>query len=149
MKVKDVMTPEPACCYPETGLKEVARLMIERDCGEIPVIDKKTNKVIGVITDRDITCRCVAEGKNPEKTQAKDCMSAGVITCSPETSIDDCCAAMEANQVRRMPVANEWGLCGIISQADIAQAAPKQQVISLLQHVSRPTQSASYTGGGR
>ena len=64
MQTKEIMTSDPACCGPETPLPEVARLMVERDCGEIPVLDEN-RRPVGVITDRDITCRTVAEGKNP------------------------------------------------------------------------------------
>jgi len=66
MQVTDIMTKNPACCTPDTNLQEVAMLMVEHDCGETPVVkDKKSMKLIGVITDRDITIRTVAEGKNP------------------------------------------------------------------------------------
>ena len=66
MQVKEVMTPDPACCVPETGLQEVAKMMVDHDCGEIPVIENKESRLpIGVITDRDIVCRTVALGTNP------------------------------------------------------------------------------------
>ena len=61
---RDVMTPRPACCTPQTTLDEVAKLMAQNDCGESPVVDRG-DQLIGVITDRDIVCRVVADGKNP------------------------------------------------------------------------------------
>ena len=71
---KDLMTPDPQCCTAETPLNEVAKLMVECDCGEIPVIDS-AKKLIGVITDRDIVCRVVAKGKNPSAMTAGDAMT--------------------------------------------------------------------------
>src|SRR6266568_4202653 len=76
MKVRDMMTGDPACCTAETSLPEVARMMVDRDCGEIPVVDNTSSKVpIGVVTDRDIVCRTVANGLNPLDLTAADCMS--------------------------------------------------------------------------
>ena len=76
---RDVMTANPACCTPETPLEQVAKLMIQHDCGEIPVIDS-AEQVVGVVTDRDIVCRMVAQGKNPLAYTAEICMSDPVIT---------------------------------------------------------------------
>ena len=79
MKVNDVMTQEPACCTPETPLRDVAKMMVESDCGEIPVVDsQRTMRPVGVVTDRDIVVRCVAAGKNPLEAEAEDCMSSPV-----------------------------------------------------------------------
>src|SRR5687768_11839838 len=86
MLVKDVMTPDPACCISETALQEVAQLMVDHDCGEIPVVDsKETNRPIGVITDRDIVCRAVAQGLNPLDLTVADCMTTPCVTVTPET----------------------------------------------------------------
>src|SRR5207245_9439387 len=76
---RDVMTENPACCAPETPLDQVAKLMRQHDCGEIPVVDPG-EQPIGVITDRDIVCRVVAEGKNPMAYPAEICMSQPVTT---------------------------------------------------------------------
>ena len=66
LQVKDIMTKDPVCCFPDTSLEHVARLMVEHDCGEIPVVDtEESKKPVGVITDRDIACRTVAQSKNP------------------------------------------------------------------------------------
>src|SRR5688500_17365077 len=76
MQVREVMTADPACCIPKTGLQEVAQLMVDHDCGEIPVVENAQTKLpIGVITDRDIVCRAVAQGLNPLDLTAADCMS--------------------------------------------------------------------------
>ena len=76
MQVKDVMTANPACCTPNNALPEVARMMVDNDCGEIPVVENQEKKIpVGVITDRDIVCRAVANDKNPLELKVKDCMT--------------------------------------------------------------------------
>ncbi|MBI4455004.1 MAG: CBS domain-containing protein [Acidobacteria bacterium] len=139
MLVREIMTKSPACCTPDTNLKDVARLMVEHDCGEIPVIESSQNKTpVGVVTDRDITCRTVAEGKNPLTMTARDCMSGDVVTMTPETSLEECCKVMEENQVRRLPIVDEKGACcGILSQADVAKHARLQQAGELVREVSQ------------
>ena len=133
-------------CGPDTPLPEVARLMVEHDCGEIPVVDAD-KRPIGVVTDRDITCRTVAEGKNPLELTARDCMSSPVVTVTPETSVDDCCKAMEENQVRRVPVVDESGACcGMVSQADVAQRGSKEETAEVVKEVSRRTDTPSRVG---
>jgi len=145
MQVKDIMTKNPACCTPDTNLQEVARLMVELDCGESPVVQSNQSmKLVGVITDRDITCRTVAVGKNPLEMTAGDCMSSPCITVTSEMSVEDCCHVMEENQVRRVPVVDENGACcGIVAQADIAQHASKLETARVVKGVSRPNDSAS------
>jgi CBS domain-containing protein len=117
--------------------------MVEHDCGESPVVQSKQNmKLVGVITDRDITCRTVAVGKNPLEMTAGDCMSSPCITVTPEMSVEDCCQVMEANQVRRVPVVDESGACcGIVAQADIAQHASKRETGRVVREVSQPNDS--------
>src|SRR5207244_1324834 len=91
---RDVMTANPACCQPETPLDHVAKLMVQHDCGEIPVIDV-AEQIVGVITDRDIVCRVVAEGKNPMAYTAETCMSQLVVTVPMDTPVRDVLTAME------------------------------------------------------
>jgi CBS domain-containing protein len=143
MQVKDIMTKNPACCTPDTNLQEVARLMVQLDCGESPVVQSNQSmKLVGVITDRDITCRTVAVGKNPLEMTAGDCMSSPCITVTPEMSVEDCCQVMEENQVRRVPVVDESGACcGIVAQADIAQHASKRETGRVVREVSQPNDS--------
>src|SRR5262245_66530432 len=108
MQVKDVMTLNPACGRKDTPLKETARLMVENDCGEIPIVDKN-NKPIGVVTDRDIVCRTIAKGLNPLDLTAADCMSEPVVTLTPQMSLEECCRVMEEKLIRRMPVVDNTG----------------------------------------
>src|SRR5206468_3204334 len=125
----------------DTSLQDVAILMVEHDCGEIPVVDNlQSKRPVGVVTDRDITCRTVALGKNPLELRARDCMSSPAVTVTPETGLDDCCSVMEDNQLRRIPVVDESGCCcGIVSQADIAQNASKSDAGAVVKEVSRKT----------
>ncbi len=149
MQVKEIMTENAACCTPHTGLQEVARLMVENDCGCIPVVENMENlKPVGVITDRDICCRTVAEGKNPLEMTAGDCMTSSVVTVTPETSVEDCCNVMEEKQVRRVPVVDASGsCCGMVAQADIAQNATMQQTAGVVKEVSQAMSPASNAVG--
>lgn len=141
MKVKELMTRHPACCQPETSLTDVARLMVDNDCGSIPVVDQN-EKIIGVVTDRDIVTRAVAEGKNPAQLRAEDCMTSRVVTISPEESIEECCQKMEEHQVRRIPVTDDAGkCCGIVSQADIALEGDEAETAEVVKLVSQPVGS--------
>ena len=145
MKVQEIMSNNPACCTRETSLQDVAVLMVEHDCGEIPVVDNTQSKrPVGVITDRDITCRTVALGKNPLELRARDCMSSPAVTVTTQTSVDDCLKLMEENQLRRVPVVDESGCCcGMVSQADIAANASKGDAGKMVKEVSRPTHNGA------
>jgi CBS domain-containing protein len=138
-RAQDMMTPDPACCTTTTTLDQVAKMMIQNDCGEIPVVD--TNDcIVGVVTDRDIVCRVVAEGKNPLAYTAETCMSQPVVTVNEDAQLDEIVATMEKHQIRRVPVVDGRGICiGIISQADVAWNGPKEEVGDLVREVSRDT----------
>ncbi len=92
-------------------------MMVERDCGGIPVVDERQNmKPVGIVTDRDICCRTVGEGKNPLEMTAGDCMSSPCVTVTPEMSVENCCQVMAENKIRRVPVVDERGACrGIVA----------------------------------
>jgi CBS domain-containing protein len=142
---RDVMTPDPACCSPHTTLDEVAKMMARNDCGEIPVIDT-SDQIVGVVTDRDIVCRIVADGKNPGAYTAETCMSGPVVTVRVDASLDHVVATMERHQIRRVPVVDENETCvGIISQADVSWVGHPQEVAELVREVSRDTGRESKT----
>jgi CBS domain-containing protein len=145
MKAKDLMTPNPACCTPDTSLREVAEIFVDRDCGSVPVVESRENMTpVGIVTDRDIACRAIAKGRNPLELTARDCMSSPSVTVREDASLDDCLEAMEENRVRRVLVVDEFGRCtGIISQADIALRAPKKAAAEVVREVSQPMPSAS------
>lgn len=140
MRVGDVMSTHVQTCTPDTPLQDVAVMMITNDCGLIPVCDNPNDcRVMGVVTDRDIVVRLVAEGKNPIEMTAADAMTRDVFTCSPQTSIDDCCNLMEERQVRRVPIVDERGrLVGILAQADVARRASDERTAEVVKEVSQP-----------
>ena len=134
---KEIMTPAPQCCSADTKLNEVASLMLEADCGEIPITDG-SNRLIGVITDRDIVVRVVAKGKNPSTVTAGECMTEPVVVVNEDTKLEDVLSVMEENQIRRVPVVDSTGCCcGIISQADVARCAEEEKVGELVREVSK------------
>jgi len=144
MNVEDMMTSDPACCTPDTKLEEVARMMVDCDCGEIPVVESFESKIpVGVITDRDIVCRVVAKGLNPLEVQASECMTKPAITVDIQSSLEDACQIMEENQIRRVPVTGDGKICGIVSLADVAEELGREDSGEVLRRVSEPTQSAS------
>ena len=134
---KEIMTPAPQCCSGETTLNDVANLMVEADCGEIPITDG-SNRLIGVITDRDIVTRAVAKGKNTASVTAAECMSEPVVVVNQDTTLEDVLAVMEENQIRSVPVVDESGCCfGIISQADVALCTTDNKAGELVREVSK------------
>lgn len=142
MQVREIMSEDPACCASATTLKDAAKLMSDNDCGEIPVVDEQ-RRPIGVLTDRDIACRAVAQGKGPD-TPVDAVMSNPVVTVTPETSVEDCCRTLADHQIRRAPVVDESGACcGMVAQADIAQRAPEHDAAQLVRTVSQATAEPS------
>lgn len=137
MQVQNIMSRHPVVCRAETPLPEVARLMLDNDCGEIPVCDA-SGRPIGVVTDRDIAVRTIAVGRNPLDMTARDCMTSPVITVHPEDDVEDCCKTLAKHRIRRAPVIDAKGVCcGMVSQADIAELAPGQQAAELVREVSK------------
>lgn len=140
---KDVMTTEPSCCTAAATLDQVAKLMVQNDCGEIPVVDKR-ERLIGVITDRDIVCRVVADGKNPMAHTAEQYMSQPVVSVTADTPLPEIMNMMETHQIRRIPVVDSDGCCvGIIAQADLAWTGREHDVAELVREVSRESGTPS------
>src|SRR5881396_877784 len=123
MKVRDVMTPDPACCVPTDTIQQAAKLMVEADCGCIPVVeDLQAKKIVGTLTDRDIACRCTAQGKGPDAL-VSEAMSTNPSCCHSEDDVRDVERVMKERQVRRVPIVDEQNRCiGIVAQADLARA---------------------------
>jgi CBS domain-containing protein len=113
--------------------------MVQNNCGEIPIVDS-SDRPIGVVTDRDIVCRVVAEGKNPAGHTAESCMSTAVITVPADARLEDVISMMEDHQIRRVPVVDDGGCCaGIISQADVASIGPPRETAELLCEIWQDT----------
>ncbi|MFN7142535.1 MAG: CBS domain-containing protein [Myxococcota bacterium] len=146
MRVKDIMTPAPVCCTTDTPLDQVARMMVEHHCGCIPVVrDPESRHLVGVVTDRDIVCRALAQGVNPLEVGVQECMtSAPLITTTPEATLGECLAAMERHLLRRLPVVDPNGNCvGIVAQADVVRAAPQADAAEMVRTVSQPTEESA------
>lgn len=144
MKARDVMTKDPACCTPDDTVQHAAKLMVDSDCGCIPVVENmKTKRIVGTLTDRDVTCRCTAEGKGPE-TRVGDVMSPNPSCCTADDDVQSVQRVMSDRQVRRVPVVDEQGCCvGMIAQADLARAGDHaitdREVGQVVERVSEPT----------
>lgn len=141
MKISEIMTKNPACCTSDAGLQQVAKMMVDNDCGAIPVIENESGKKpIGMITDRDITIRTVAAGKNPLELTARDAMTDSVFTVREDSDAEECFNLMEEKQVRRVAVVdNNGAVCGIVAQADVAQYGSNGDAAELVKKVSEST----------
>lgn len=139
MKVRDVMTHRPACCHRDTTVQEAARTMLTHDCGSLPVLDSEhPDRIVGVITDRDIAIRAVASGRDPAKVRVEEVMSHPVAVVDEQASLEECVKTLEKNQIRRAPVVNQSGsLVGVVSQADIARVGDEKHVAELVKEVSQ------------
>ncbi|MDD4974347.1 MAG: CBS domain-containing protein [Bacteriovorax sp.] len=140
-QVKDFMTVDPVCCLPSTNLKIVAKLMLQYDCGEIPVVYSiEQPKIVGVITDRDIVCRTIAHGLNPLEMTAEEAMTIPAIVVKKDMSIDDCCIIMKEEQIRRVPVVDEEeNCCGMVTLADIARKSDANVMAAMIRDISQPS----------
>lgn len=136
--VTSVMTANPGCCTASTPLRDVAQMMIDNDCGMIPVVDAG-NKPIGAVTDRDIAIRIVAQGKDPGASTAGDAMTSPIRTIDTATSLYDATCAMEAEKIRRVIVVDEAGkLAGVAALADLALSGKDEATAHVVKQVSEP-----------
>ena len=141
MKARDLMTANPAVLTPSESITRAAQIMHDLDVGLVPVVDDPTARhLVGVITDRDITVRCVARNHGGACTVRDHMTSARLDTVRPDDDIDQVLSLMERDQVRRIPVVNDDNaLAGIIAQADVVtKYGPRHplKVESVLEHVS-------------
>lgn len=121
-KCSDVMTRNPVCALPEDTVAAVARLMKEKDIGPVPIVENHNSKMLaGIVTDRDLAIKVVAEGHDPTTTRVSEVMTTDVVTCRDHDDIETALDAMSTHQLRRIPVVDDGNmLLGIIAQADIA-----------------------------
>jgi len=139
MKACDLMSTDVECVTPDTKLQQAAEMMAQHDVGLLPVVDGD-QRLVGVVSDRDIVCRTVAQGRNPLEMSVGDAMSQGDIwSVTEETEAESVHAVMQEHQVRRVPVVDRNGkCCGIIAQADVARQGSDPAVADVVQAVSRP-----------
>lgn len=136
------MTAAPACCTPQDTARDAARKMVENDCGCLPVAeDMNSKRITGVVTDRDLAARGLAEGKGAD-TPVREVMSANPSCCGPETDIEEVERIMSERQGRRVPVIDEEDrVVGIIAQADLARsrAASDGGTGRVVERISEPS----------
>jgi CBS domain-containing protein len=146
MKVRDMMTPNPACCTPDDTAQRAALLMKNLDIGAVPIVDNEQDrKPLGIVTDRDLCCSVVARGLDPTSSRLADHMTAEVVCCQLDDDVEDVSALMQERQIRRIPIVDERGACcGIVAMADLALKAPREgKVEQTIQEVSEPADQAS------
>ena len=141
-RVADIMTRSVECVAPETPVREVAERMKTRNIGSLPVC--QNGKLVGTITDRDVTVRATADGRNPDETPVGDIMSKEVVTVRPDQDLSEAEQLMHDHQVRRLPVVDDDGtLVGYLSMAKIAQNEQDEKVTGrVLKGISEPRKPA-------
>jgi len=138
MQLKEIITSPVETVGPDATLFDAAKTMMTRDLGWLPVTDE--GKVVGIITDRDITVRGVAGGLDAKKTKVEDVMSRDVFSCSIDGTIEDACNMMEDEQVRRLVVVDDDEmLAGVVSLADVALQSRESQSGEVLKKVTEPS----------
>ncbi len=146
MRVQEIMTKEPSCVTPDATVREAAQVMKREDVGIVPVVESGAERrLVGVVTDRDIAIRCVADGKDGS-CRVRDVMSAGdLATARPNDDVNDVMSVMGREQVRRIPIVDERGsLVGIVAQADVARKARNEaRVENTVEAISQPSQRHS------
>ena len=121
-KCNEVMTKNPFCCLPNEMVIRVAQLMKSKEIGSIPIVEnEETNKLVGIVTDRDLALKIVAEGRDPQTTKVEEVMTRKVVTCRADDDVRKVLDEMSKHQLRRIPVVDKDNrIVGIIAQADVA-----------------------------
>jgi CBS domain-containing protein len=140
-KCSDVMTKNPSCCLATDSVTKAAQWMRDEKVGSIPVVENdKTKKLIGIVTDRDLTLEVIANGRDAKTTKVSDVMTQDVITCNADDDVQKAVDAMAENQLRRIPVVDaDQKIVGIISQADVATRIDEpQETAKMVKEISQP-----------
>ena len=140
-KCNEVMTKNPVCCLPSDTVSKVAGLMKSKDIGPVPIIEnEQTKKLIGIVTDRDLALKIVADGRDAKSTEAEEVMTREVVTCLAEDDLQHALDAMSKHKLRRIPVVdNNNGIVGIIAQADVATRVDEpQETAAMVREISQP-----------
>ena len=138
MQVREIMTPNVEVVYPDATLKEAAEKMSQLDIGPLPVCDGE--RVVGMLTDRDITVRVTAQGRDPNTTKVREAMTSEVVYCFEDQNVQTAAQMMEMRQIRRVPVVNrDKRLVGIVSLGDLSVETQDQHLASkTLEGISEP-----------
>jgi CBS domain-containing protein len=133
-QVRDVMTSNPTTCEPTATLVDAAKVMAREDVGPVPIVEG--GKLVGLVTDRDIIIRAVAEGRDVTSTTVRDVASKDLVTVTADEDLDRALQLMAQHQVRRIPVVEGDRVVGIVSQADVARAADDEKTGEVVQQIS-------------
>lgn len=139
-KCNEVMTKTPVCCLPNDMVAEAAGLMKSGNIGSIPVIEnEQTKKLVGIVTDRDLALKIVAEGLDAKSTKVEAVMTRNVVTCHAEDNLQKALDAMAEHQLRRIPIVdNDNKILGIIAQADVATRVDQpEETAELVKEISQ------------
>ena len=136
MKVRDLMTSDPATVSPNDPCSRAAELMRQENCGSIPVL--RDRQLAGIVTDRDIVIRAIAMGKDPSRTPVSEVMSSDPVTVAPDTETDEAARLMAEFQVRRLPVVEDGRLVGIFVTAQLAGTEGRRDTGQTLKEISEP-----------
>jgi CBS domain-containing protein len=131
------MTPGVRTVSPSQSLAEAAEVMKGEDVGSVPVVEE--GRLAGIVTDRDIVIRAVAERRDPQTVKVDEIASRELVTVEPEQDMDEALALMARHQVRRLPVVEAGRLVGMLAQADVALEAKEKQVGETVEEISKPT----------
>ena len=146
MKVSEIMTKNPVCCWPSSSTLSAALLMQETDIGIVPVIqDPFTPRLVGVVTDRDLCLHVIAAGRDPASTWISGCMTEDPVCCTEQDDVSPALELMKTHQVRRLPVVNEkHEIVGMLSLSDsVCKAGIEASVIAAtLRRLCEPAQAA-------
>ncbi len=137
MKICEILTPDPQCVSPDTTLTTAAQKMKTLDVGMLPVC--QSGRLVGTVTDRDITVRAIATGANPNTTTVREAMTEEIVFCFEDEDVEDAAQLMEQRQIRRLPVLNgDKRLVGILSLGDLAVRATQGEKLAgeVLERVS-------------
>jgi CBS domain-containing protein len=134
--VRDVMTMNPRCASLSMSVSEAAKTLASQDIGSLPVLDGTT--LVGIVTDRDIVTRVVAEGRDPKTTTVGEVASPEPIFTDPLEDLDEARRTMAEHQIRRLPVVEENVVVGILAQADVAREAKEKQTGEMVEEISQP-----------
>jgi CBS domain-containing protein len=134
--VRDVMTPDPCTIDADKDVAYAAKMLKDEDVGVAPIVEG--DQLVGVLTDRDIAIKVVAEGKDPKTTNVRDVASKDIVTVDPQQDLDEVLRLMARHQVRRIPVVEEDGkVVGIVAQADIARTGDDTKTGELVEEISK------------
>lgn len=139
MLVREVMSTQPACCLATDSIQHAANLMRQHKVGAIPVVESQVHRrLVGIITDRDICIRLIADG-GAASTPVAHAMTPSPVTCRSDDTLAVCESLMQSHAIRRLPVINDAGICiGMVAQADIVLHDNPQNVLRMLREISRP-----------